>query len=76
MVDGDKAVTSEKLPSRKVIMGRMLAKSLQSGDPIFEKVSRVVYLALRGIVLGGSGPQGRKLAETALLNRLELEPYY
>ncbi|KAJ4825363.1 hypothetical protein Tsubulata_042954 [Turnera subulata] len=44
----------------------MLAKSLQSGDPIFEKVSRVVYLALRGIVLGGSGPRGRKLAETAL----------
>ncbi|KAJ4824148.1 hypothetical protein Tsubulata_033615 [Turnera subulata] len=64
--DGDKAVTSEKLQSRKLIMGRMLAKSLQSGDPIFEKVSRVVYLALRGIVLGGSGPRGRKLAETAL----------
>ncbi|KAJ4833964.1 hypothetical protein Tsubulata_048114 [Turnera subulata] len=64
--DGDKAVTSEKLQSRKLIMGRMLAKGLQSGDPIFEKVSRVVYLALRGIVLGGSGPRGRKLAEAAL----------
>ncbi|KAJ6348438.1 hypothetical protein OIU76_004827 [Salix suchowensis] len=56
----------EKLKSRKIVMARMLAKSLQAGDPIFEKVSRAVYLALRGVVLGGSGPRGRKLAEMAL----------
>ena len=47
-------------------MARMLAKSLQAGDPVFEKVSRAVYLAVRGVVLGGSGPRGIKLAETAL----------
>ncbi|KAJ6704524.1 hypothetical protein OIU85_030345 [Salix viminalis] len=59
-------VDEEKLKSRKIVMARMLAKSLQAGDPIFEKVSRAVYLALRGVVLGGSGPRGRKLAEMAL----------
>lgn len=47
-------------------MARMLAKSLQTGDPVFERVSRAVYMAARGIVLGGSGPQGRKLAKSAL----------
>uniref|UniRef100_A0A2P2LSL0 Uncharacterized protein MANES_07G019200 n=2 Tax=Rhizophora mucronata TaxID=61149 RepID=A0A2P2LSL0_RHIMU len=57
---------TEKLQSRKLVMGRMLAKSLQAGDPVFKKVSRAVYLAARGVVLGGSGPQGRKLAEMAL----------
>jgi hypothetical protein len=62
----DKVVDEEKLKPRKIVMARMLAKSLQAGDPIFEKVSRAVYLALRGIVLGGSGPWGRKLVEMAL----------
>ncbi len=47
-------------------MARMLAKSLQAGDPVFEKVSRAVYVAARGVVLGGSGPHGKKLAEMAL----------
>lgn len=56
----------EKLQSRKVVMGRMLAKCLQGGDPVFEKVFRAVYLATRGVVLGGSGANGRKLAELAL----------
>ncbi|XP_058007072.1 uncharacterized protein LOC110658739 isoform X2 [Hevea brasiliensis] len=63
---GDRAADPEKLQSRKLVMARMLAKSLQAGDPIFEKVSHAVYLAIRGIVLGGSGPRGRKLAEMAL----------
>ncbi|KAF2293851.1 hypothetical protein GH714_005109 [Hevea brasiliensis] len=62
---GDRAADPEKLQSRKLVMARMLAKSLQAGDPIFEKVSHAVYLAIRGIVLGGSGPRG-KLAEMAL----------
>ena len=57
---------TEKLRSRKVVMARMLAKSLQAGDPVFEKVSRAVSLAARGVVLGGSGPHGQKLAETAM----------
>ena len=57
---------SEKLQSLKVVMARMLAKSLQAGDPVFERVSSAVYRAARGVVLGGSGPHGRKLAETAL----------
>ncbi|EEF31715.1 conserved hypothetical protein [Ricinus communis] len=64
--DIDKAVDPEKLQSRQLIMARMLAKSLQAGDPVFEKVSKAVYLAARGIVLGGGGSRGRKLAEMAL----------
>ncbi|XP_050209496.1 uncharacterized protein LOC126660190 [Mercurialis annua] len=64
--NGDKPVNVEKLQSRKLVMGRMLAKSLQAGDPVFEKVSKAVYLAARGVVLGGSGPRGKKLVETAL----------
>ncbi|POO04205.1 T-complex [Trema orientale] len=59
-------VDSQKLQSRKVVMARMLAKSLQAGDPVFERVSCAVYRAARGVVLGGSQPNGRKLAETAL----------
>ncbi|XP_057990823.1 uncharacterized protein LOC110648902 isoform X2 [Hevea brasiliensis] len=64
--EDDRAADPEKLKSRKLVMARMLGKSLQAGDPVFEKVSHAVYLATRGIVLGGSGPQGRKLAEMAL----------
>lgn len=65
-VDDDEVVNSEKLQSRKVVMARMLGKSLQAGDAVFEKVSRAVYVAARGVVLGGSGPKGRNLAEAAL----------
>ncbi|KAF2319847.1 hypothetical protein GH714_019604 [Hevea brasiliensis] len=64
--EDDRAADPEKLKSRKLVMARMLGKSLQAGDPVFEKVSHAVYLATRGIVLGGSGPQGRKLAEMTL----------
>ncbi|WCJ18348.1 T-complex protein 11 [Euphorbia peplus] len=62
----DETIDLEKLQSRKLLMSSMLGKSLQAGDPIFEKVSRAVYLAARGVVLGGSGVQGRRLAEMAL----------
>ncbi|CAL9184516.1 uncharacterized protein LOC103978482 [Musa acuminata AAA Group] len=55
-----------KLQSRKEIMARMLTKSLQNDDAIFAKVSRSIYLAVRGVVLGGSGARGRKLADAAL----------
>lgn len=64
--DSKEVVDTEKLRSRKAVIGRMLAKSLQAGDPVFERVSRAVYIGARGVVLGGSGPVGRKLAETAL----------
>lgn len=60
------SVNLDKLQLRKAVMARMLRKSLQAGDPIFERVSRAVYLAARGLVLGGTGPKGRKLAELAL----------
>lgn len=50
----------------KEIMARTLNKSLQEEDPVFTHVSRAVYLALRGVVLGGKGKQGRELAEIAL----------
>ncbi|KAK8477766.1 hypothetical protein V6N11_048175 [Hibiscus sabdariffa] len=64
--DGDKVTDDTILQTRKAMMARMLAKSLQAGDPAFEKVSRAVYLAFRGILLGGSGTHGRQLAEMAL----------
>ncbi|KAJ6427672.1 hypothetical protein OIU84_023126 [Salix udensis] len=66
VVGGFSEDDDEKHKPRKLVMARMLAKSLQAGDPVFEKVSRAVYLALRGIVLGGSGPCGRKLSEMSL----------
>lgn len=56
-----------KLESRKIVAARMLGKSLQAGDPVFERVFNAVYSALRGVVLGGSGARGRKLAEMALI---------
>lgn len=63
-VDGEDTV---KLQSRKEVAARMLGKSLQAGDAVFERVFNAVYSALRGVVLGGSGPRGRKLAEMALM---------
>jgi hypothetical protein len=53
--------------SRKAVAGRMLGKSLQAGDAVFERVFNAIYSALRGVVLGGTGARGRKLAEMALL---------
>ncbi|GLT42740.1 hypothetical protein SLA2020_167260 [Shorea laevis] len=64
--DGVHGADTEKLRLRRVVMAKTLAKSLQAGDAVFERVSRAVYMAFRGVVLGGSGPQGSKLAETAL----------
>ncbi|KAL4320307.1 hypothetical protein GQ457_18G016870 [Hibiscus cannabinus] len=67
LISGFARVTDdEKVQTRKVMMARMLAKSLQAGDAVFEKVQRAVYLAFRGVVFGGSGVYGRKLVETAL----------
>ncbi|KAL0387208.1 UNVERIFIED_CONTAM: hypothetical protein Sradi_2602600 [Sesamum radiatum] len=63
--EDDKSVDT-KLHPMKELMARMLSKSLQEEDPVFARVSHAVYLALRGIVLGGTGKQGRELAETAL----------
>lgn len=62
----DTADDSTKTQSRRNVMARILRKSVQAGDPVFVKVSRAVYLATRGVVLGGSGNHGRKLAEKAL----------
>ncbi|GJU62844.1 T-complex protein 11 [Tanacetum coccineum] len=62
----DTANHSTKSQSRRLVMERMLRKSVQAGDPIFVKVSRAVYLATRGVVLGGSGTKGRELAVKAL----------
>ena len=64
--DSDLGLDAGKLERMKVVAARMLPKSLQAGDAVFERVSNAVYSAVRGIVLGGNGVQGRKLAETAL----------
>ncbi|KAL5096311.1 hypothetical protein RYX36_000638 [Vicia faba] len=63
-VDGEDA---GKVQSRKAVAARMLGKSLQAGDAVFERVFNAVYSALRGVVLGGTGARGKKLAEMALL---------
>ncbi|XP_042376021.1 uncharacterized protein LOC121969828 [Zingiber officinale] len=60
------ACSSRNHESSKEMVARMLTKSLQNGDTVFEKVSKSVYLALRGVVLGGNGEVGRKLADVAL----------
>ncbi|MCL7038294.1 hypothetical protein MKW94_006940 [Papaver nudicaule] len=58
---------AEKLQASKQVMANMLLKSLSAGDPVFERVSRAVYVAARSAVLGGTmGAQGRNLAETVL----------
>lgn len=64
--EDNKSVDDMKLHPMKQIMARMLSKSLQEGDAIFTKVLRAVYLAARGVVLGGTGKLGRELAEMAL----------
>ncbi|XP_009791140.1 uncharacterized protein [Nicotiana sylvestris] len=56
----------EKRQARKEIMVNVLAKSLRAGDAIFTRVSRTVFLAARAIILGGSGAEGRRLAENTL----------
>ncbi|KAL8138341.1 hypothetical protein V2J09_004342 [Rumex salicifolius] len=56
----------KKLESVKGMAANVLAKSLQSGDAIFTQVSRVIYLGMRGLVLGGTGSKGREVAKRAL----------
>ncbi|KAL6961961.1 hypothetical protein U1Q18_036920 [Sarracenia purpurea var. burkii] len=62
-VEGD---DNQKVRSRKEVITNTLAKSLRDGDAVFTRVSRAVYLAARGVVLGGSAVKGRQLAEGAL----------
>ncbi|KAI7727118.1 hypothetical protein M8C21_018068 [Ambrosia artemisiifolia] len=62
----DKSSDPTKAESRRLVMARMLRKSVQAEDAVFVKVSRAVYLATRGVLLGGSGNRGRLLAEMAL----------
>ncbi|MCL7024850.1 hypothetical protein MKW94_004355 [Papaver nudicaule] len=58
---------AEKLQASKEVMANMLLKSLRAGDPVFERVSRAVYVAARSAVLGGTmEAQGRNLAETVM----------
>jgi hypothetical protein len=58
--------SDEKIQSRRQIITRVLLKSLQADDVVFKKVSRAVHCAFRGVVLGGSGTKGQKLADAAL----------
>jgi hypothetical protein len=58
--------SDEKIQSRRQIITRVFLKSLQADDVVFKKVSRAVHCAFRGVVFGGSGPKGQKLAEAAL----------
>ncbi|KAJ4964387.1 hypothetical protein NE237_024326 [Protea cynaroides] len=63
---GNSVVDAQKLQMRKEVMASLLGKSLQAEDAIFKRISQVIYLATRGVVLGGSGSQGKELAHTAL----------
>jgi len=55
-----------KIQTRRQIITRVLLKSLQADDVVFKKVSWAVHCAFRGVVLGGSGAKGQKLADAAL----------
>ena len=55
-----------KLQGRKEVISNTLATSLRAGDAVFTHVSRTVYLAARGIVLGGGAVKSRQLAEGVL----------
>ncbi|XP_073270734.1 uncharacterized protein [Primulina huaijiensis] len=65
-VEKDDKLVDPNNESMKEIMARMLNKSLQENDPVFTRVSRAVYLAARGVVLGENVKQGKELAEMAL----------
>ncbi|RLM74793.1 uncharacterized protein C2845_PM15G08880 [Panicum miliaceum] len=58
--------SEEKIRARRQMIARVFLKSLRPGDMVFKMVSRAVHCAFRGVVLGGSGPRGRKLADAAL----------
>ncbi|KAL5213645.1 hypothetical protein ABZP36_002797 [Zizania latifolia] len=58
--------SDDKIQTRREIVTRLLLKSLHAGDPVFKKVSRSVYCAFRGVVLGGSGTKGQRLADAPL----------
>lgn len=58
--------SEEKIQGRRQTTARVLLKSLQPGDAVFKMVSRAVFCAFRGVVLGGSGAKGQKLADAAL----------
>ncbi|KAJ0513942.1 putative T-complex 11 protein [Helianthus annuus] len=62
----DRTNDPTKNESRRLVMARMLRKSVQAEDSVFVKVSQAVYMATRGVVLGGSGKHGRRVAEMAL----------
>lgn len=65
-IEEDNNLVNMKVDSIKQIMGSMLSKSLQEGDAVFTRVSRAVYLGMRGVVVGGTGKTGTELAEMAL----------
>jgi hypothetical protein len=58
--------SDEKIQTRRQTITRVFLKSLQPDDVIFKKVFLSVYCTFRGVVLGGSGPKGQKLADAAL----------
>ncbi|XP_019180292.1 PREDICTED: uncharacterized protein LOC109175489 [Ipomoea nil] len=57
---------TEKSQARKEVVTNMLRKSLRAEDTVFQRISHAIRLATRGVLLGGSGSKGKKLAENAL----------
>ena len=45
--DGEEASNTNKLQERKAVMSRMLLKSLQAGDTVFERISHVLFIWLQ-----------------------------
>ncbi|KAF7009275.1 hypothetical protein CFC21_023833 [Triticum aestivum] len=60
------SLSAAKIQARRQIITRVVFKSLQADDVVFKKVSRAVHCAFRGVLLGGSGAKGQKLADAAL----------
>uniref|UniRef100_A0ACD5UQV2 Uncharacterized protein n=1 Tax=Avena sativa TaxID=4498 RepID=A0ACD5UQV2_AVESA len=60
------SLSDAQIQTRRQIITRVFLKSLQGNDLVFKKVSRAVHCAFRGVILGGSGAKGQKLADAAL----------
>lgn len=46
-----------------MMMRGLLRKSLEEGNTVYERVTGCIYKALRGVLLGGNGENGKRLVE-------------
>ncbi|CAA7059417.1 unnamed protein product [Microthlaspi erraticum] len=54
---------SEEGEEKKKMMRGLLGRSLGEGNTVYERVTDCIYKALRGVLLGGNGENGKRLVE-------------